>query len=213
MFPCSSPRDWQQWRWDLQALWSSFLLILCECCSALTRQLLGLGLRCQHFKLELCVLQALNQGAEMLYCVLSLSDSPTLALTMPRSLSENWKSLLAVTGWLHPAHVTPGCWALHKEPALLKGSGEKDPLTCCSQRLPALLQSHPAVFLGAGSVRKSHLLPAPGLILAGLCCELRLARPCELQAGISTLPQCCRVLSVTMFRVRNEGQQCWIASE
>lgn len=122
----------------------------------------------------------------MLYCVLSLSDSPALALTMPRSLSEPWNSLLAVTGWLHPAHVTPGCWAPHKEPGLLKGSGEKDPLACCSQR-----QSSPAVFLGAGSVRKSHLVPAAGLILAGLCCELRLARPCELQAGISTLPQFC----------------------
>lgn len=33
-YPCSSPRVWEQWRWDLQALGSSFLLILCECCSA-----------------------------------------------------------------------------------------------------------------------------------------------------------------------------------
>lgn len=149
----------------------------------------------------------------MLYCVLSLSDSPALALTMPRSLSETWKSLLAVTGWLHPAHVTPSSWAPHEEPGLLKGSGEKDPLVCCSHRLPALLQSSPAIFLGAGSVRKSHLLPTPGLISAGLCCELRLARPCELQAGISTLPQCCHVLAVTMFRVRNEEQQHWITGE
>lgn len=104
--------------------------------SSLTRQFLGLGLRCQHFKLELRVLQALNRGAEMLYCVLSLSDSPALALTMPRSLSETWKSLLAVTEWLHPAHVISGCWGPHEEPGLLKGSGEKDSSAWCSQRLP-----------------------------------------------------------------------------
>lgn len=77
----------------------------------------------------------------------------------------------------------------------------------------ALLQGSHGVFLGAGSVRKSHLLPAPGLILEGPCCELRLARPCELPAGISTLPECCCVLAVTIFRVRNEGQWCWITSE
>lgn len=146
----------------------------------------------------------------MLYCVLSLSDSPALAPTMPRSLSETWKSLLAVTGWLHPAHVTSGCWAPHEEPGLLKGSGEKDPSAWCSQRLPC---SSAGVFLGAGSVRKSHLLPAPGLILEGPCCELRLVRPCELQAGINTLPECCCVLAVAMFRVRNEGQQHWITLE
>lgn len=46
--------------------------------------------------------------------------------------------------------------------------------------LPALLQGSHSVFLGAGSVRKSRLLPAPGLILPGLYCELRLARLREL---------------------------------
>lgn len=39
----------------------------------------------------------------MLYCVLSLSDSPALALTMPRSLSETWKSLLAVNWVVAPS--------------------------------------------------------------------------------------------------------------
>lgn len=46
--------------------------------------------------------------------------------------------------------------------------------------LPVLLQGSHSVFLGAGSVRKSRLLPAPGLILPGLYCELRLARLREL---------------------------------
>lgn len=37
-YPCSSPSDWEQWRWDLQALWSSFLLIVPECSAQLHKE-------------------------------------------------------------------------------------------------------------------------------------------------------------------------------